>query len=122
MYAEIKLKTAEGGERTVGMMANAAIPIRYRNIFRKDLMADLTKMISDPESLNADAMNGITDMVPQLAFVMAMAADKRDMKILSYEMFIEWMEQFSAEAFTDKSAEIIGIYFGNTGSESEAKN
>lgn len=118
MFAEIKLKLAEGNERTVGLKAHAGIPIRYRNIFHKDLMRDITKYFADGD----DALGGILDMVSQLAFVMAMSAEGKDMSILTAEDFITWVEQFSSDTFTEKSGEIISIYFGSAESDSKPKN
>lgn len=121
MFAEIKLKLAEGNERTVGLKAHAGIPIRYRNLFHKDLMRDITKYIADGAETD-DALGGILDMVPQLAFVMAMSAEGRDMSTLKVEDFITWVEQFSSDTFTEKSGEIISIYFGSAESDSKPKN
>lgn len=122
MFAELKLKSAEGRERTVGMLANAAIPIRYRNIFHKDLMSDIAKFMSSDTGLNADSISGVTDMIPQLAYVMAMAADKREMNKLNMDTFTEWLEDFSSESFTEVSADILSVYFGTLESKSTPKN
>ena len=122
MFAEIKLTLAEGGERTVGLKAHAAIPIRYKNIFHTDLMRDITKFMSRDNTMTEEAIGGILDMIPQLAFVMAMSAEGRDMSTLTVENYITWVEQFSSDTFTEKSGEIINIYFGSTESDSTPKN
>lgn len=121
MFAEIKLKLAEGGERTVGLKAHAAIPIRYKNIFHKDLLRDLTKFMYGSAD-GEDSIGEVLDMIPQLTFVMAKSAEGADMSTLTVENYITWLEQFSSDAFTEKSGEIINIYFGSTESDSKPKN
>ena len=122
MFAELKLKTAEGRERTVGLLAHAAIPIRYRNTFHKDLMVDVARFMNSEDGLNTDNISGVTDMIPQLAYIMAMAAEKRDMSKLNEETFIDWLEDFSAESFTDASGDILSVYFGTLENKSTPKN
>lgn len=121
MIAEIKLKTVDGGERTVLMRSNAAIPIRYRNLFHSDLMTSLTRFVQNSADLEMQTIGEVSDMVPQLAYVMAMAAERIDMGTLTLDSYISWLEEFSSEAFTEKSNEIISVYFGSTENKSKAK-
>lgn len=121
MIAEVKLKTVDGGYRTVLLRAHAGIPIRYRNIFHTDLMTGITKFFNNSNELDMGSIGEVSDMIPQLTYVMAMAAERRDMGTLTFDTYLTWLEEFSSNAFTEKSNEIISVYFGSTENQSKAK-
>lgn len=91
MYKDVKM-----GSHTVPMVANAATVIRYRQIFKRDLLLLFGK--GDKES----------DFTGELAFVMAMQAAKADMSKLNAESYIEWAEGFDAlDLFSQETSDAI---------------
>jgi len=120
MFSEISLTTVEGSERKVPMLSHAAIPIRYKNLFHKDLMVEVANF--GEGSLDKDMFSSVMDMIPQLAYVMAMAAEHQDMNKLNMDMYITWLEGFSSETFTNHSGDIINLYLGNAQGNSKPKN
>lgn len=112
MFKEIKI-----GNSTVPMLANGATPLRYKMIFHKDLISEFQSAEDD----NSRALESL----PELAFVMAKAAEakdgKADMNLLNMDMYIEWMEQFDPMDIPMASDEIVNLYTGNMETKSEAK-
>lgn len=103
MYKEIPV-----GDKTIGFMSNAATPIRYKALFKKDLLRILSES-SDPMAQ--------TETAQELAFIMAMQAKRVDMKTLNLDKYVEWLEQFEAFDIMEALGEITEVY---TGSEENA--
>lgn len=96
------------GDRDVPMQANAASPIRYKQVFHKNIMPLFTEELPEAEA---------QEMLMELAYVMASAPP------LSYDGYIAWLEQFDAlDFFTAPVIEgIRDIYAGNLVTGSEVK-
>ena len=107
MFKEIKI-----GEQTIPMIANGATPIRYRQLFHKDI---ITKMNG---GTNAD---DAVEMASELAFVMAKSAEKADMSTLNMDDYYEWLEQCEALELLRNAGSIITLYAGNRATTSEVK-
>lgn len=95
-------KTLEIGGKEVELVANAATPFRYKQVFQKDLF----QVLGNQEKAEAEGVEAVT----QLAYIMAKQAEKADMTKLNYEGFIEWLEGFSAMAFVESAEDILNIY------------
>ena len=91
--------------------ANAATPIRYKQIFKSDLM----KEFEDPEKME------YYSVVTQLAYVMNRQATKKGFSNASFEDFVNWLSGFSPLAFTDAVEEILAVYTGSEETTSEPK-
>lgn len=111
MYGEIKLKTPNGDTLTVPMLANAATLIRYKQLFKTDLLAGIVS----PEG------NFDTDVISKLAFVLAKQAAKVDMTALNYDQYVEWLEDFDSAAFIESANEIFSVYIDSKNNSSKAK-
>ena len=108
MYREITV-----GTQSIPMKANAATPIRYRNVFKQDVLNEL-QTVGDNYSIAIDTIS-------RLAFIMAKAADGSDMNKLNDDMYVEWLEQFETFDITNAAEEIVGLYVGNAETLSEVK-
>lgn len=111
MYGEIKMKDISGVEKTVPMMANAATLIRFKQLFHCDLMAGIVS----PDG------NFDIDIVSKLGFIMAKQAAKADMNALTFDKYVEWIEEFDSMTFLETCNQIFGIYFNSRENSSEAK-
>lgn len=102
MYGVIKV-----GERDIPMLATAATPIRYRQVFHKNLLPYFMGKATDEDA---------AEMVGELAYIMAAAADGSNQMKLSEEGYIKWLEGFDPLAFVDTRVvgEIIALYQGNS--------
>lgn len=107
MFKEIKI-----GDKNVSLLANGATPIRYRQLFHKDI---ITQMNS---GTNAD---DAVEMASELAFIMAMSADKADMATLNMDAYYEWLEQFETFDIVQASEDIFAVYVGQEKTTSTAK-
>ena len=114
MYAEIKLNTAHGEERTVPMLATASTPIRYKMLFGKDLMTGLISTVGD-------SVESMVDVVSELAFLMAQQAAKVDLTALDKNKYIEWLDEFDSAAFINNSDKIFNVYISSRNNTSKAK-
>lgn len=110
-------KVIKIGTKDVTLAANAATPIRFRNIFGKDLLT----MISEGTSSEGVDMKVASEVAPELAFLMAKTAEKADMTKLNEDKLLEWLEQFDAMDVINATEQIFQVYFGDSETEVEAK-
>ena len=103
MYREIKLKTIKGEERTVPFLASASTAYRYNQIFHEDLMSKLAKLETEADYSIAD----------KLAFVMNAQAEGKDMKTLTYDAFLSWLDGLESSEILLHMEEIVGLYLGS---------
>lgn len=112
MYKELKI-----GNITVPMLANGATPYRYNMVFKKDLITEF-------QGAEENAAR-VTTSIPELAFIMAMAAkakeEKIDMNLLNKEMYLDWLEQFDPMDLPMASDAIIDVYMANNKTSSQPK-
>lgn len=101
MYREIKI-----GDKKVPMKANAATPIRYRQVFGKNLLPYFMGKATDEDA---------AEMVGELAYIMAMSGSGADMTKLSLDGYVEWLEGFDSMDFVnpDTVQALISLYQGN---------
>ena len=107
MFKEVKI-----GDKDVSLLANGSTPIRYRQMFHKDIIAKMN------EGTNAD---DAVEMASELAFIMAKSADKADMNTLNLDDYYEWLEQFETFDIVTASEDIFNVYVGQTLTTSTAK-
>lgn len=91
------------GDRKVDMVANGATPFIYKKVFRRDFLASTQK--------KDDEIN--FDIYTELAFVMAMQAEKPMAELvngLTYDDFLEWVTSFEAMDMVNHAAEIFALY------------
>lgn len=100
------------GNVEIPMMSNAATPIRYRQVFHKNLNSFFLGKMPEEES---------SEMIGELAYIMAKAGAGADMSRLSYEDYLEWLTAFGALDFDTAVTDIINAYQGNLISDSEVK-
>lgn len=109
MYGVIKI-----GEKDVPMLATAATPIKYRQVFQKNLLPYFMGKATDDEA---------AEMIGELAYIMAADADRRDSMKLSQDGYVKWLEGFDPLAFVDGNVvtAIIALYQGNSYTQATAK-
>ena len=102
------------GGREIQMQANAATPVRYRQVFKKNILTYLTGAATDEES---------TAMLSELAYIMTRSYEKADMNKLGMDDYIAWLEGFEALDFATESVatEIMAIYQNQKLPESKSK-
>lgn len=110
-------KVIKIGTHDVSLLANAATPIRFRNIFGKDLLT----IIHEGTSREGVDMKVASEVAPELAFIMAKSAEKADMSKLNEAKMLEWLERFEPMDIVNATEAIFSVYFGDTETEVEAK-
>lgn len=119
MFRELTMKMADDTEKTFGFLAVGTTPYRFKQIFGKDLMVELSKIVNkDMDSIGENADFSVSD---KLAFIMNCQAEKKDMNCQNFDTFLEWVEQFDASALFNHFADFVGIYLGNKESTSSPK-
>lgn len=96
------MKTIMIDGKETALLANAATPFRFRQIFKKDLLAILGN------EKRAEEEGVVT--VTQLAYIMAKQAEKTDLTTLNENTFIEWLEGFGPMAFVEAAEDILNVY------------
>ena len=105
------------GTHEVELEANAATPIRFRNIFGEDLLT----IISKGTVKGGIDLSVASQVASELVFIMAKTAERADMTTLNKESMLEWLEQFEAMDVVDATEEIFSVYFGDSLSTVESK-
>lgn len=119
MYKEISLKLSDGRTKEFGFLAVGSTPYRFKQLFKQDLMKEITKLLNkDFNSIGDDADFSVTD---KLAFVMNCQAEKKDLNNQNFDLFLEWVDQFETSELFDHISDFIGIYLGNKESTSTPK-
>lgn len=97
-------KTITIGEKEVGMLANAASPFLYKQIFKEDFLLEIQKKNPD------------VGAIVKIGFVMAMQAEKKTAELmkLTEEDFLRWLEQFEAMDLYAHAGEMMDAYIANT--------
>ena len=107
MFKELKI-----GAKTVSFLSNGVTPLWFKQIFNTDLLQALT---SDGD------MEIASDKIPELAYIMAMQAEKADMTQLNYSSYMKWLEGFEPLDLVLSSSEIANVYVSDSIPAVEAK-
>lgn len=120
MFKTLSMKLSDGKtEKEFSFLAVGSTPYRYKQIFRSDLMKDITNLING--EMNAIGDNADFSVTDKMAFIMNCQAEKMDMNNLNFDMFIEWLDQFDSSALVEHIYDFINIYLGNKESTSNPK-
>lgn len=92
--------------KDIELIANAATPFRFKQIFHRDLL----QILGNEEKAESEGVEAVTE----LAFIMAKQAEGVDMNKLNEEEFINWLEDFSAMAFINSAEDILNVYMDST--------
>lgn len=103
------------GSKSVEMVANAATPFRFRNVFKKDLL----KIFSNTSEDNVSAQLEAGQM---LAFIMNKQAEGVDMNKLTEEQFYTWLEDFSSSDMYDSLEAVVSLWQATGETSSTPKN
>ena len=109
MLGEVKI-----GDKKVKMLANAATPFWFNQIFHEDFFTATQDMSQDS--------TGVTvNVFARMAFVMAKQAGKGDMKKVNEGQFMDWLAEFEAMDLPNAMPEIIELYTAQTKGTATAK-
>lgn len=101
------------GTHSVEMVANALTPVLFKRVFRKDLLLETQKQDLD------------LTLFQELGYVMAMQGTEMTAKELSnavtYDGYLEWLEQYEALDIMSAVNEIFTLYSTQNVSTSKAK-
>lgn len=105
------------GETEVEMLANAASPIIYRQIFHKDFL----RMLQEIQTEGNEAIG--VSLFEEMGFCMSMQAVKplSELGKLNESDYIEWLSQFEANALMLAAVDIANLYNGQETGLSKAK-
>ena len=109
-------RTIKVGECNVEFCANGATPLRYKQVFHKDLL----KFFDSASKEGVDDAFA-TETVMELSFIMAIQAKGGDLSKLTQEEYYEWLSMFEANDIPQTASDIIDVYMGNTKTDSELK-
>lgn len=105
------------GDKEVPMLATASTPEYCKRIFHVDPI----RVQSAKEREAADYI----DLYRRLAFVMAKQAEtkcnRKELSALNEDSYLDWLDQFSYDDFSEAMEDIISVYEGQTVSTSEEK-
>lgn len=96
------------GNKQMEMVANAATPFVYKQIFHKDLLLEINNMSGDAPDVAC---------FTRLAFVMTKQGEGLDIKALmdlKEADFFAWLVDFEPMDFVQATGKITSLYFGQT--------
>lgn len=102
-------KTIKIGGGEVKLAANAATPLRYKQLFNKDLFK-----IFAAASKNEEDGIALADTVSELAFIMAKQGEEADMNTLTFDEYVEWLEGYAPMDLVLVSEEVMNFYLQST--------
>lgn len=122
MYREVMIERANGSQDPTPLMANAATPRRYKQVFGEDLLT----LFANAEKKDENGTSYHIDFLAELAYIMAMqaqAANNNKVKLdkLSANGILNWLENYEGMAIENAATDILDVYLGNTATASEAK-
>ena len=93
--------TVKIGNQDVEMVANAASPYLFKQLFHDDFLIKVQEKEPEP------------DLFVRMGFIMAMQAKKKtpDLLKLKFEDFLAWLEEFDALGPILATSEIANIYY-----------
>ena len=100
MFGKVKIGTSE-----IEMLANAATPYRFKQVFRMDYL----------KAINAEDSDGFdkVDLFVKMGFIMASQAAGADMAKLTEESFYEWLSAFEPMDVNMSVDKIATLFNGN---------
>ena len=104
------------GGRELNFTANAATPFRYKQLFHEDILQLLQNNSKEEQNQVL-----LSDTVTKLAYIMNAQAEKKDMNRISYDDFMEFLEDYNPLDFIMEGAAIMNIYLVNTETTVESK-
>lgn len=104
------------GGREIKLAANAATPLRYKQLFGQDLL----RVFQQSTKTEEDGML-LADIVAQLAFIMNRQAEGVNLNAASMDDFYSWLEDFESMDFVLAGQEIINAYLASTQVSVDAK-
>ncbi len=113
------IKSINIGGQDLLLASNGATPIRFKQIFKQDLMVAFSK-IDTKEVDGAESL----ELTEKLAFIMnkqATIKDKKEWTSISYDDFIEFTEGFEVFALAEAAEEIMNVYLGQAAGDSKPK-
>lgn len=105
----------EIGDKTVAMRANAATAYRYRQVFKGDLLTELVARQNNPNDPE------YIELIQRLGYILAAAAEGKDMNTLSEVDYVDWLENFEAVELMEALPKIMEVYIGNKVQKSTPK-
>lgn len=108
------------GERELQLLANAATPLLYKQLFKTDLM----RVFSGMDAENIDTTVEVMNLLPSLCYVMNKQAE--DFSFSSFNKlteadYISWLCDFGPMDFTYAAEEILNVYLGTSKATSISK-
>lgn len=100
------------GTKMVPMRATASTSLRYKAVFRGDLLTELAR--KKPEAENVP-------IVQQLAFIMSKSAEGANMNALTLNDYIDWLDQFETLDLVEALPAALDLYMESAAPSSEAK-
>ena len=91
------------GNEKVKLLSNAVTAIHYKQVFHKDLLVMMLVDAPNGKMNDAEAV----EMAQEMCYIMAMQAEKKQM---SYEGYLEWLEDRSQIDLINKSFDIIDVF------------
>ena len=109
-------KTINISGKEVELLATATTPIRFKQIFKSDLMLAFNN-INKGKVEETDSI----DIVTQMAYIMARQAENETEK-LSEEDYFNWIDKFGSMGFINAASDIIDVYLEGAKTNAKPKN
>ena len=94
------------------MRATAATAYRYRQVFRTDLLVELTKDVPEAAKI---------EIFQRLAYIMTAAAANEDMNALSESGYLDFLDRFEYLELVESLPSVVELYMASKTNMADAK-
>ena len=103
--------TVQIGQRVVDMVANAASPYLFKQVFHEDFLLLCRRMGEESEQAEADVI--ATDTFEKMGYIMSQQAEgMAKVKLATYEDYLIWLTQFEPNDLIAAANDIASLYIG----------
>ena len=103
------------GKTDAEMVANAATPYWFNQVFHEDFFIKSQEIQDGNEGM-------AVDLFSKVGYIMVNQAKKADMRKLSVDTFAEWLAEFEPMDMALAASDIAMLYTGQTEGKAKAKN
>lgn len=111
MYSVIKI-----GDKDVPLLAMASASVYYKRVFGRDAIVAQSDAKTDGETIS---------FYGEMGYIMAAMAeaqgDRAKLNAMSFDKYVEWLDQFESADYNMAILEIAKVYEGQNKTTSESK-
>lgn len=116
MYKDIEMILENGEKVLMPFAANAATPIRLKQLFGKDFWKAIGDLQIDESTIYENM-----DIISELAYTMYCQGGGDDVSKANFDTYVRWLESLDGMAIMTNAAAIVSLYVSTNKTVAVAK-